>query len=120
MTLSKVIFSAWKLGARFDAWQDRTDFNIWNQAFNENGIQPEFYSHRTRNIDEAFPWDHIDTGVRRNFLAQEYQNSNREVIRDDCSRQCHACGILTAFRQERKDHPVDLWKCPDTTKEMEL
>ncbi len=111
--LAGVILSAWKHGAKFDAWQDQTSYSAWDQAFTENQLDPAFYSERTRDLDEAFPWDHIDTGVNRKFLQREYLNSQNQITSDDCARQCHACGIFTAFSQERKDHPTQLWKCPD-------
>jgi radical SAM family uncharacterized protein len=111
--LSAVILSAWKLGAKFDAWQDKTDFSAWDQAFADNGLDPAFYAGRVRDLDEAFPWDHIDTGVRRKFLQREYLNSKQGITIDDCARTCHACGILAAFKQAREDSPERLWKCPE-------
>ncbi|MCE5208870.1 MAG: TIGR03960 family B12-binding radical SAM protein [Chloroflexi bacterium] len=111
--LSKVIYSAWKQGAKFDAWQDKTAFNAWDQAFVDNKIDPAFYSGRQRDLDEAFPWDHIDTGVKRKYLMQEYLNSRQEITSEDCATQCHACGIFSAFSELRKENSVDLWKCPD-------
>jgi hypothetical protein len=116
--LSAVIYSAWKAGSKFDAWQDQTDFENWHQAFLDNHIDPAFFSHRERNIDEIFPWDHIDTGVRKDFLQKEYRNSKNLQVRDDCSSQCHACGILAAFSELRKDQPGNIWKCPDIVKEV--
>jgi radical SAM family uncharacterized protein len=115
--LSSVIYSAWKYGAKFDAWQDKTHFELWNQAFLDNDIDPAFFSHRAREINEVFPWDHIDTGVRKDFLKKEYQNSKDLQTREDCSSQCHACGILAAFSELRKSQPGKLWKCPDLVKE---
>jgi radical SAM family uncharacterized protein len=112
--VSQVIFSAWKLGATFDAWQDRTAFDCWEQAFAANQLDPTFYSHRPRSIDEVFPWDHIHTGVKRDYLMREYQNSQQEITRQDCASQCHACGILAAFSDIRQENPSSLWKCPDT------
>ena len=111
--LSDVIHSAWKLGAKFDAWQDKTRYDIWQSAFAENNIDPAFYSHRSRSLDEKFPWDHIDTGVKKEYLLKEYNNSLNAEISDDCSSQCHACGILRAYAEMRKEHPGKLWKCPD-------
>ncbi len=110
--LSAVIYSAWQLGARFDAWQDRFRFDLWMQAFEENGIDPSFYTHRERQIDEVLPWDHIRTGVSRAYLAKEFQASMDCRLQPDCREQCYACGILPAFRELRKKNPGDDWKCP--------
>jgi len=112
-TLSDVILSAWKSGAKFDAWQDKSRFDVWEKAFAENEIDPAFFSHRERSLEEIFPWDHINTGVRKDFLKREYVNSQEGLTREDCSTQCHACGILSAFTELREHSPGILWKCPD-------
>jgi radical SAM family uncharacterized protein len=113
--LSKVIETAWRNGAKFDAWQDQFNFNIWMDAFAAHQISPDFYSTRTRELDEAFPWDHIHTGVTRKFLQREYQRSLEGVLTDDCRDGCHACGILTEFSDLRRTNPSEQWLCPEVT-----
>jgi radical SAM family uncharacterized protein len=110
--MSAVIYSAWQNGARFDAWQDQFRFDLWMQAFHENGIDPAFYTHRNRSIDEILPWDHIFTGVSRAYLVNEFQASKDYQLRSDCREQCYACGLLPAFRELRRQNPGADWKCP--------
>jgi len=64
-------------------------------------------------MDEAFPWDHISTGVSKKHLAQDYLWSLRGKTRADCRRQCYACGILPTFAELRRQTPGDFWKCPE-------
>ncbi len=111
--VAQVIYLAWKNGARFDAWQDQDNFAIWQAAFAEAGIDPAFYSHRTRALDEAFPWDHIHPGVTRRFLAQDYTWSLEGKTRDDCREQCYACGILPGYIELRRENTGEQWKCPE-------
>lgn len=113
--MSEVIYQAWKRGAKFDAWQEHFSFSAWMEAFAHVGLDPEFYTHRPRQIDEVFPWDHISTGVRKKYLAQDYLNSLRGETRIDCREQCFACGILPTFAEMRTLHPGDSWKCPEVT-----
>ena len=113
--LSEVIYSAWKNGAKFDAWQDQHNYSIWMDAFDQHDINPDFYTHRQRRIDEIFPWDHISPGVRKNFLFQDFRKSLESEIRVDCREQCFACGILPQFADLRRENPGDGWKCPDVT-----
>ncbi len=61
--LGKVIYHAWKLGSRFDAWSEHFNFTNWRLAFDEAGLEPGFYAHRERSLDEVLPWSHIDAGV---------------------------------------------------------
>jgi radical SAM family uncharacterized protein len=111
--LSQVIYQAWKKGARFDAWQDQDNFAVWQAAFSEVGIDPAFYSHRTRPLDEVFPWDHILPGVTRRFLAEDYRWSLEGKTRDDCREQCYACGILPGYIELRRANTGEQWKCPE-------
>jgi radical SAM family uncharacterized protein len=111
--MSEVINGAWQRGARFDAWQDKFNYSAWLEAFAAAGLDPAFYTHRPRELQEAFPWDHIHTGVRKKYLVQDYQWSQESRIRPDCREQCFACGILPLFAEERRCNTGDWWKCPE-------
>jgi len=50
---------AYRLGARFDGWTELFRFDLWEQAFEETGISPNFYAHRLRPDDELLPWEFI-------------------------------------------------------------
>jgi radical SAM family uncharacterized protein len=110
--LGAVIHRAWQLGARFDGWSDQFQAEAWRQAFRDTGLEIGFYAWRQRSLEEVFPWDHIDTGVTKRYLAREYEASMRGEIRHDCREQCYACGILTAFRKDRAGVPAGAWGCP--------
>lgn len=111
--LSEVILQAWKNGARFDAWQEHFNIDHWLDAFKKVGLDPEFYSTRQRDTGESFPWDHIDTGVKKSFLLEDYRWSQQGKLRPDCRGNCFACGILPAYSDLRHDHPGPLWLCPE-------
>ncbi len=111
--LGSVILGAWQRGARFDAWQDQVNHPAWLEAFAEARLDPDFYIHRTRFVDEVFPWDHIDTAVKKSYLLEEYRNSQQGILRGDCRQQCYACGILPSFSDVRRLNPGDYWKCPE-------
>ncbi len=110
--LAAVIHRAWQLGARFDAWSDQFRLEAWRQAFRESGLEVGFYAGRARSLDETLPWDHLDAGVTKRYLARDYEASLRGETRLDCREQCYACGILTAFREERAGVSEDAWACP--------
>ena len=111
--MADVVYQAWKNGARFDAWQDQFNFDAWMAAFDATQLDPFFYTHRTRSLDEVFPWDHISTGVRKKYLLDDFQLSQEFQTRIDCRLNCFACGILPAFAGLRRENPGDSWSCPE-------
>ncbi len=114
--MSQVIFRAWQLGAKFDAWQDQFNPDAWQTAFEENGLSPEFYTHRSRFVDEVFPWEHIDIGVKKSFLLEDYRWSQEGKLRVDCREHCFACGILPTFSNIRRENPGEHWRCPEVAR----
>ena len=95
--LGRVIKKARELGQQFDAWGEHFCFDTWMQAMDETGLDPEFYVTRERNEDEVLPWDHIDTGVTKEFLLRERRRAFEGRMTPDCRRdRCHACGACPA------------------------
>ena len=111
--MSAAIYGAWKNGAKFDAWHEHFDFYLWLKAFKAAGLDPAFYSHRERPIDEILPWDHIDAAVEKQFLTEDYLLSQQGKTRIDCREQCYACGVLPKYANLRRENPGGGWQCPE-------
>jgi radical SAM family uncharacterized protein len=114
--LAEVIYRAWKNGAKFDAWGEHFNYEAWTEAFEAVGLDPSFYTQRERSLDEVFPWEHISTTVTKKFLTEDYLWSLSSKTRIDCREQCFACGILPTFKELRREHPGEGWKCPEVSK----
>jgi len=110
--ISEVIYHAWQNGARFDAWSEHFNMDHWRLASQQSGLDHDFYSKRTRSLDETLPWDHINAGIRKDFLRQDFQWSMQGKIRPDCRQHCYTCGILSTFKELRLAAPNGGWKCP--------
>lgn len=96
--LGTVIYQAWKLGAKFDAWGDQFNNDLWLKAFQECNIDAAYYT-RQRGLDETLPWDHISKGISKDFLKKEYRWALDERSTADCRQSyCNACGMMA--------HPV--------------
>jgi radical SAM family uncharacterized protein len=92
--LANVIETAWRNGCRFDGWTETFKFDSWMQAFESEGVDPGFYANRQRSKDEVFPWDHIDTGVAREFLWREREKAFSGLKTPDCRNgNCNGCGF---------------------------
>jgi len=72
--LGRVVEAAYRLGARMDGWDETFDNEIWLRAFEQEGIDPAFYAHRTRSFAEVLPWDHILGGSPRESLQRQYDD----------------------------------------------
>jgi len=92
--LGEVIYRAWQLGSKFDAWREYFDYQKWLDAFKQCGLDPSFYANRERALDEMLPWEHIDVGVTTEFLKREYHMLWQEQQTPDCRQgKCNACGL---------------------------
>lgn len=72
--LGKVILEAWRRGARFDGWDETYNDTLWQAAFEATGVDPAWYAHRERPLDEILPWDHIGLRIGRPFLESGYED----------------------------------------------
>ncbi|MCK4738860.1 MAG: TIGR03960 family B12-binding radical SAM protein, partial [Deltaproteobacteria bacterium] len=91
---AKVIYSAFKKGARFDGWTEEFNSELWKSAFEEENITMTFYTERERPFDEVLPWDHLDLGITKEFLIEEYKLALKMESTDDCSKgRCTECGV---------------------------
>ncbi len=95
--IGKTLIKAWENGSKFDGWREFFDFDKWQDAFNETGIDPYFYSNRKRDYKELLPWDHIDAGVSKEFLISENEKAFKEKVTADCRKGCTNCGINQSF-----------------------
>ncbi len=92
--LGKVIYKAWQLGCKFDAWREHFNYQNWLRAFEETGLEPAFYTTRELPEDELLPWSHIDAGMTDAFLRKEYQKLRHGKETPDCRYEsCSACGL---------------------------
>ena len=90
--LGRVIESAFKKGCKFDSWNECFKPELWEEAFAENGLSPEFYAGRKREYSEINPWDHLDYGVTKRFLICENQRAHRAETTPNCREKCAGCG----------------------------
>jgi radical SAM family uncharacterized protein len=72
--LADVVERAFRLGARFDGWDEQFKPERWTQAFWDCGVDPDWYAHRERDYREILPWDHINSGPRRAYLEGQYED----------------------------------------------
>ena len=105
--LGRVIHRAWQLGSTFDGWSEHFSYENWLRAFQENGLEPDFYTERELSPDEPLPWAHIDTGVTQAFLKRELKHALKNQETPDCRyRDCSICGLQRWQPACRQKHAV--------------
>ncbi len=90
--VADVLEFAWRSGCKFDGWDDCFDFQKWSRAFEQCGLTPEFYANRRRDFDEILPWEHMDYGIRKDFLIAENKKAHSAVTTPNCREKCAGCG----------------------------
>lgn len=82
-----------RLGALLLAAHKRGGVKGWKAALRETGVDEAFYLYRRREKDELFPWDCLDIGVNRGYLAAELARAERGDFTPPCADGCRRCGV---------------------------
>lgn len=90
--VGKVILRAYEKGCLYDAWSESFRNDLWMEAFEETGVDIDFYNLRERDLDEILPWDFIDAGVTKEFLKREWKRAMEETVTPNCRMACSGCG----------------------------
>jgi hypothetical protein len=91
-----VIERVWREGGRFDGWSEHFSFERWVRAAEAalQGVDLGWYTTRERDADEVLPWDHLDSGLDKQWLWDDWQDALSEFEQDDCRwTPCFDCGV---------------------------
>jgi radical SAM family uncharacterized protein len=109
-----VILAAWRDGARFDGWSEYFSFDRWVTACATGlagaPVDLAWYTTRERDYGEVLPWDHLDSGLDRDWLWEDWLSSIEpagagEV--EDCRwTPCYECGVCPAMGTEIQTGPT--------------
>lgn len=96
--VGKVIEEVWRAGARFDGWQEHFSFDAWMRAADTGlagtGVDVAWFTTRERSYDEVLPWDHLDSGLDKEWLWEDWQDALSEQSVEDCRwTPCFDCGV---------------------------
>jgi radical SAM superfamily enzyme YgiQ (UPF0313 family) len=93
-----VIERVWRDGGRFDGWSEHFSYARWTAAaaamLPRLGVDLAWYTTRERDADETLPWDHLDAGLDKQWLWDDWQDALAEFEQDDCRwTPCFDCGV---------------------------
>ena len=109
--VSAVIRTVWEQGGRFDGWSEHFSYGRWVEATEKalagTPVDLDWYTTRERGYAEVLPWDHLDSGLDRDWLWEDWQDALNEVEVDDCRwTPCFDCGVCPQMGTEIQIGPT--------------
>jgi radical SAM family uncharacterized protein len=109
--VGKVIRAVWEDGGRFDGWSEYFSYERWmaaaERALEDEPVDVAWYTTRERDQIETLPWDHLDSGLDRDWLWEDWQDALRETEVDDCRwTPCFDCGVCPQLGTEIQVGPT--------------
>jgi len=98
--LADVLELAWRLGARFDGWDEEFRPQLWDEAFAACGVDPAEYL-RERDPEEPLPWDGVFAQVAKDFLVADWKKALEAATVPDCRLEggCERCDACTPVQK---------------------
>jgi radical SAM family uncharacterized protein len=100
--VGRVIERVWREGGRFDGWSEHFSYDRWTTAaaaeLEPQGVTLAWFTTRERTESEVLPWDHLDSGLDKQWLWDDWQDALSEQELDDCRwTPCFDCGVCPAM-----------------------
>jgi len=118
--VGKVIEQVWRDGQRFDGWSEHFSYDKWMAAaeiaFADEPVDVNWYTIRERELSEVLAWDHLDSGLDKEWLWDDWQDALSEVEVDDCRWvPCFDCGVCDHMGTEIQVGPTNAVMLPMPT-----
>ena len=103
--VGKVIEAVWRDGGVFDGWNEYFSYDRWvaccEQELEPLGLSLDWFTTRERDYEEVLPWDHLDSGLDRDWLWDDWQDALDGEAVDDCRwNPCYDCGVCPQMGTE--------------------
>ncbi|MGH3436284.1 MAG: TIGR03960 family B12-binding radical SAM protein [Sciscionella sp.] len=100
--VGRVIERVWREGGRFDGWTEHFSFRRWMDCaaaeLEPLGVNTNWFTTRERGEHEVLPWDHLDSGLDKEWLWEDWQDAQSEQEQDDCRwTPCFDCGVCPSM-----------------------
>ncbi|MBC9734682.1 TIGR03960 family B12-binding radical SAM protein [Nocardioides marmotae] len=115
--VGRVIEQVWRDGGRFDGWSEHFSYERWvaaaEQALAGTGVDLDWYTTRERGYDEVLPWDHLDSGLDKDWLWADWEDAlavadgSSDVEVEDCRwTPCYDCGVCPTMNTDIQIGPT--------------
>lgn len=115
--VGRIIEQVWRDGGRFDGWSEHFSYDRWESsaavALDGAGVDLAWFTTREREYDEVLPWDHLDSGLDKDWLWADWEDAlavadgSSDVEVDDCRwTPCYDCGVCPEMNTEIQIGPT--------------
>jgi radical SAM family uncharacterized protein len=123
--VGRVIERVWREGGKFDGWSEHFSYERWTTVANEElarfGVDLDWFTVRERGYEEVLPWDHLDAGLDRDWLWEDWQDAVDEREVEDCRwTPCYDCGVCPEMNTEIQIGPTGRQLLPLTVAKVDL
>ena len=123
--VGRVIERVWREGGKFDGWSEHFSYERWTAAAADElaafGVDLDWFTTRERGYEEVLPWDHLDAGLDRDWLWEDWQDAVDEREVEDCRwTPCYDCGVCPEMNTEIQIGPTGRQLLPLTVAKVDL
>lgn len=114
--VGRVIEEVWRDGGRFDGWSEHFSYDRWmtsaEKALAGTGVDVDWYTTRARDYDEVLPWEHLDSGLDKDWLWGDWEDAlatadGADIEIEDCRwTPCYDCGVCPEMGTEIQVGPT--------------
>jgi hypothetical protein len=109
--VGRIVRAVWEDGGRFDGWSEYFRYDRWvaaaETALAGEPVDLDWYTTREREYAEVLPWDHLDSGLDRDWLWEDWRDAIDGVEVDDCRwTPCFDCGVCPQMGTEIQIGPT--------------
>ncbi|WP_210438371.1 TIGR03960 family B12-binding radical SAM protein [Nocardioides xinjiangensis] len=114
--VGRVIEQVWRDGGRFDGWSEHFSYDRWmasaERALAGTGVDVDWYTTRERDYDEVLPWEHLDSGLDKDWLWGDWEDAlaaadGADIEVEDCRwTPCYDCGVCPEMGTEIQVGPT--------------
>lgn len=114
--VGRIIEEVWRDGGRFDGWSEHFSYDRWMAATERGlagtGVDIDWYTVRERQYDEVLPWDHLDSGLDKDWMWADWEDAlaaaeGADIEVEDCRwTPCYDCGVCPEMGTEIQIGPT--------------
>jgi radical SAM superfamily enzyme YgiQ (UPF0313 family) len=114
--VGRIIEHVWRDGGRFDGWSEHFSYDRWMSAAETGlagtGVDLDWYTTREREYDEILPWDHLDSGLDKDWLWADWEDAlavadGEDIEVEDCRwTPCYDCGVCPEMNTDIQIGPT--------------